>query len=125
MAIAFFWFVFSIAVGMWAHNKGHSGIGWFFLALLISPLIGGVLCAVASNRKADALIPTAATHVKCPACAEFVLPEAIKCKHCGGALTPQATPPNDRDTGEAIRNIFILLGIVGFVAMVLSIASKQ
>ena len=32
--------------------------------------------------------------MKCPECAELVLREARKCKHCGAALMPPAlTPP--------------------------------
>jgi DNA-directed RNA polymerase subunit RPC12/RpoP len=27
--------------------------------------------------------------VKCPQCRELILPDAIKCKHCGSLLTPQ------------------------------------
>jgi hypothetical protein len=34
----FFWFVFAIVVGVAANARGRDGGGWFFLALIISPL---------------------------------------------------------------------------------------
>lgn len=95
MTVAFFWIVFSIAVGVYASNRGRSGFGWFLLSALISPLLGLIFCAVskdlAAAKAASApgkAAPGEATHVKCPACAEWVLPEAHVCKHCGHALTP-------------------------------------
>ncbi|WP_102905938.1 hypothetical protein [Variovorax sp. B2] len=39
----------SIAVGIWASTRGRSGWGWFFLCLLISPLIAGIILAVSKN----------------------------------------------------------------------------
>lgn len=88
MTIAFFWILLAGAVGVLASNKGRSGIGWFLLSLLISPLLGLVFCAVASNLKTQALTPSESTHLRCPACAEWVQPAAIVCKHCGHTLTP-------------------------------------
>lgn len=121
MAIAFFWLVFSIAVGVWADSKGQGGIGWFFLSLIISPLLAGIFLALSKNLKAEALLPNAITHVKCPACAEFVLPKATKCKHCGEPLTPQ---PNhsaeilaERASGERIKT-WMGLGVLAFLIFV-------
>jgi uncharacterized membrane protein YhdT len=86
-----FWLGFSVAIGVWASNRGRSGFGWFLLACLISPLLAGIFLAVTKNmaRLPSLTVPSENTHSRCPACAEFVLPEAIKCKHCGIALTPQ------------------------------------
>lgn len=36
------WFVLAIAVGYGASQKGRNGFGWFLVALIFSPLIGGL-----------------------------------------------------------------------------------
>lgn len=36
-----FWLGFAIVVGVAANTRGRNGIGWFFLAVLISPLTRG------------------------------------------------------------------------------------
>ncbi len=83
------WAVFAVAVGMFAGSRGRSGFGWFVLAMLISPLIAFILCAVLRDLRSGADKPTPDTHVKCPDCRELVLKDASKCKHCGTALIPQ------------------------------------
>lgn len=88
MEVFIFWLVFSIAVGAYGASKGRSGFGWFLLAMVISPLLGFIFCAIASNKNTPAG-PTPDTHVKCPDCRELVLKDARKCKHCGCALVPQ------------------------------------
>jgi hypothetical protein len=40
-----FWFGMCVGVGLFASNKGRSGIGWFLLAFIFSPLIAGVILA--------------------------------------------------------------------------------
>ncbi len=86
--IFFFWVGFSVVVGVLASSRGRSGFGWFLLSCLISPLLAGLLVAVLPSAKADAELPSDKTHVRCTACAEFVLPMATKCKHCGADLVP-------------------------------------
>lgn len=90
MEIVLVWLLFSVAVGAFASGRGRSGFGWFALSALISPLLGFLFCAIAADLKNPGhggKLP--ATHVKCTACAEPVLREATKCKHCGSAITPQ------------------------------------
>ena len=90
MEIALFWVALSIAVGAYGASKGRSGVGWFFLAVLISPLLAGIFCAIAADLKnKKPTEPNHKTHVKCPDCRELVLIDAKKCKHCGCALVPQ------------------------------------
>lgn len=86
MEIAFFWVVFSLAVGLLAGKRGRGSGTWFLFSLLVSPLIGLIiLLCTADLKNAE----SQRTHCKCPACAELVLREATKCKHCGSPLTPQ------------------------------------
>ena len=79
------WLVGAIVVGIAANVRGRIGIGYFFLSLLISPLLGLVLVLVLPDKTK----PSLDTHIKCPHCAELVLPEASRCKHCQAELTPQ------------------------------------
>jgi hypothetical protein len=100
----FFWLLFAVAVGFLASNRGRSGFGWFLIAALLSPLIGAVFLLLtkdlAQASTGTPSGPTDATHVKCPACAEWVLPEATVCKHCGGPLVP---PPYFQEKANDLK----------------------
>lgn len=128
MEIFFFWLIFSFAVGVLAANKGRSGVAWFFLSLVISPLLGLLFCAVSSNLSTPGgragAPPTSATHAQCPACAEFVLPAAVKCKHCGSPLVPKvSTLAADRAIDRALNRkaLGICAGIVGAMFLALMV----
>lgn len=86
MGLAMFWLLGAVVVGIIASSRGRSAAGWFFLAALLSPVLMGVL-VLALGRK-----PTAqelAPKMKCAFCAEVVLMEARRCKHCGADLSEQ------------------------------------
>lgn len=90
MEVVFFWFFLAVVVGIYAARRGRSGIGWFLLAALLSPLLAGLLClALGPKAGAAGAKPSPDTHVKCPECRELVLRDARKCKHCGCVLIPQ------------------------------------
>lgn len=76
------WIVLSILIGVWAKRKGRSNGWWFFLSLMLSPIIGAacVLCMKNLNTKT------------CPACAEPVRREASVCKHCRTKLSATGEP---------------------------------
>jgi branched-subunit amino acid permease len=42
--------VFSALVGFWAGSKGRSSLGWFFLALITTPLIGSIALLIAEDK---------------------------------------------------------------------------
>lgn len=83
------WLMASIAVGITAHSKDKSGMGWSIISMLASPLIGALLLIVAVMPK-PAAEPTPNTHVRCPDCRELVRRDASACKHCGCRLTANA-----------------------------------
>jgi hypothetical protein len=86
--IVFFWVIFAILVAVYAEKKGRSGVGFFFLAVLLSPLIAFIIVLIAGeNRpKAEERQINSGDFRKCPFCAELIKPEALVCKHCGRDL---------------------------------------
>jgi hypothetical protein len=51
MLTLFFWIGASIAVGMAAHNyRNRDGVGWFFLSLIISPVLAGLFLLVSKSK---------------------------------------------------------------------------
>ena len=75
MGFFIFWIFLSILVGAFASSKKRSGFGWFFLSLIISPLIGFIIVAIAGLPRGELK--------KCPNCAEQVKSEAKVCRFCG------------------------------------------
>jgi len=43
MTFLLVWLVLAVVVGLAARSRGHSGVAWFLLALIISPLLGTLL----------------------------------------------------------------------------------
>ncbi|MCB4365425.1 hypothetical protein KIH07_16905 [Hydrogenophaga taeniospiralis] len=128
------WFLLAIAVGVLASKRGRSGFGWFVIALLLSPLIGFVFVLIAKDLSTSAgavnAAPTGSTHVRCPACAEWVLPEASVCKHCGGALAPDAdfyvvrAKIAEASKKEDNSNLAIGVGAIVAVIVLANVVSK-
>lgn len=50
MEFLMFWVGFAVVVGLIANGKGRSFLGWTLLALLISPLLAGLLALVVSRK---------------------------------------------------------------------------
>lgn len=94
MMVIFIWFILAILVGVYASSKGRSSLGFFFLAVLLSPLIGFLIALVVQPILANVETKAIASgdQKKCPYCAELVKSEAIVCKHCGRDLPAAATP---------------------------------
>lgn len=49
-----FWLGLAVAVGILAANRGRTGIGWFLLAVVFSPLLAGIFVLVMRNLAVDA-----------------------------------------------------------------------
>jgi hypothetical protein len=89
------WVVTSLWVGRVAADRGRNKVAWFWIAMIL-PLISWVIVAsmtpvrplVAAWDQDTGPIPTLRGRTrKCPMCAEDILVEAKKCKHCGEYLS--------------------------------------
>lgn len=88
------WPLGAIVVAGLAAAKGRSGLGWFALSLVISPIVAGLIVLFVEDRspKAQALKAQylARQQTKtCPRCAECVKRKALVCRFCGYSFEQQ------------------------------------
>lgn len=88
MFLVVLWLVFSILVGLVASSKGRSGLMFFFVSIIFSPLIGLIIVFVLpkNNEIIDERAIENGNMKVCPNCAELVKKEAGLCKHCQSDL---------------------------------------
>lgn len=79
--------VTGIAAAVIGSSKGRSWFGWFLIGFFFNVI--GVLVAIGVASKRPVVVadaPPTRNLKKCPHCAELILLEASKCKHCGSAV---------------------------------------
>jgi hypothetical protein len=54
--VAVIWLIFAIVVAAAANGRGRTGFGWFILAVVISPLLAGLLLAILPDLQTRALL---------------------------------------------------------------------
>lgn len=98
------WVLLALAVGILAAREfGRSGIRWFLLALLFTPLVGLLLFLLPPRRRA------------CPYCAELIQPSAVVCRFCG-----REVPPAEPTGLPASTRLIVLILILGVIALAVS-----
>lgn len=90
METVVFWIILSFVIGYIADKRGRSGIGWLALSLAISPVITLILLVLlpshAPKTPATTTVSANRKTKRCPLCAEDIMIEAMRCKHCGADL---------------------------------------
>jgi hypothetical protein len=88
------WLALSVVAGVIASQKGRSGFGFFFLSVLLSPLVGIVAALVAGPNvtKVEQSQIESGLSKKCPFCAEIIKQEARVCRYCGRELESTDEP---------------------------------
>lgn len=83
MEIAIFWFLLCLLVAYAAGQRGHSGFAYFFVSLILSPLIGFLVLLASGTSAKPAAQPQDIARMPCPECGEMIAVTAKKCRFCG------------------------------------------
>jgi len=99
------WLIFCIFIGAIAKNKGRSGIGFFFLSLFLTPLIGliAVLVVKSNVDEIEARKISSGAFKKCPYCAEIIKREAKVCRYCGKELPSSSSSKKLSDYNDWVQ----------------------
>jgi hypothetical protein len=108
--LAGLWFLFAAVPAILAYQKGRSAVGWFVLALVISPLLALLFVAVLPNLYERR---ERASRTPCPFCKELIKRDAVRCPHCRSDLAaepPTAVRRPTRTTPTLARRLGAALG---------------
>ena len=89
MEIVLFWLVLSFLCGRFAMKKGMSFNKFFFIALLLSPIVSFIWVYITPEdmEKVEYTKVANKQSKRCPHCDELIRVLANKCKHCGSDLS--------------------------------------
>jgi hypothetical protein len=66
MGIFIGWLIFAFVVAIAASGRSRSGVGWFLLSILLSPLVGLILVLVLPNSRQEQLLTKLAGRSEAP-----------------------------------------------------------
>jgi hypothetical protein len=95
LLLVLLWLLPAFFIGWIAGQKGRSRIFYFLLTVFLSPLVGLLVLIALPSRLPPPQAASIARNRRvrpCPRCAEEILLEAAKCKHCGSELAPLPAP---------------------------------
>ncbi len=94
--LLFVWLPLCALVGWLASQKGRSGMGFFFLAFFLSPLIG--LLAVIAVPKLEAVARPVRGNdfILCHFCSKPRRADSARCPNCSSGPAPVALPPKTK-----------------------------
>lgn len=81
MAIVVIWLVLAVACGWWAAKRGRSWGAWLVMALLVSPIVAGMVLMVLPAR-AGAEAEALSQAERCRQCDPRGERAAGECTHC-------------------------------------------
>lgn len=55
VAVFMFWVCLAVAIGFWADARGRNGGLFFFLAVILSPLLSGLILLITPNLKKEVI----------------------------------------------------------------------
>jgi len=61
-------------------------VGLIFCLFVLLPVVAVVYLVIRATRGGASQRPAQAGRVRCPECAEWIMPEAVKCRFCGTRL---------------------------------------
>lgn len=105
------WILLCILVGMFANSKGRSGFGFFFVSLILSPVIGFLMALIATPHENE--IMKNKNLKKCPYCKELIKEDAVVCKHCHKDLNKKEIV--NRDILKKLENNTHIITIENFI----------
>jgi len=88
MGIFIAWVALCFVAGAIASIKGRSSVGFFFLSLFLSPLVGIITALIAKpdEKQVEESKIAEGNSKKCPFCAEIIKAEAKVCRYCSREL---------------------------------------
>ncbi len=97
------WIAIALLTSKVAADKGNDGVGGFILGLFLGPL--GLAIAFFVDGNEDKIEQQG--HLKkCTYCAEMIRAEAIKCKHCGEAISSKKPEEmNEKELNDLINKL--------------------